>query len=103
MEKECIRHMVIFSLRHEKGGPEAHEFLHNAEEILSTIPEVEHFRVFDQISAENDFDYGFSMDFGDQAAYDRYSAHPTHVAFVEERWKREVEKFLEIDLQIREV
>jgi hypothetical protein len=39
------------------------------------------------------------MDFADQAAYDGYNAHPRHVAFVRDRWDREVETFLEIDYE----
>ncbi len=37
------------------------------------------------------------MEFADQQAYDAYNPHPKHVAFVQNRWNREVEKFLEID------
>ncbi len=37
------------------------------------------------------------MEFADQAAYDAYNTHPKHVAFVKDRWEREVSKFLEID------
>ncbi len=102
MDQGCIRHMVIFSLKHGQGSSAAQEFLQDAEEKLSGIASVEEFTVFDQISAKNDYDYGFSMDFKDQDAYDTYNAHPTHVAFVEQRWKKEVEKFLEIDFQRRE-
>ena len=49
------------------------------------------------MSKKNDYEFGFSMEFADQAAYDAYNDHPKHVKFVEERWKREVERFLEID------
>ncbi len=101
MDKECIRHMVIFSLTHKQGCPAAQEFLRDAEAKLSSISAVENFMVFDQVSAKNDYDYGFSMDFKDQEAYDTYNAHPTHVTFVEQRWKSEVDKFLEIDFRPR--
>jgi hypothetical protein len=37
------------------------------------------------------------MVFADQAAYEAYNNHPSHVAFVAERWEIEVERFLEID------
>ena len=49
------------------------------------------------MSPKNDFAFGFSMEFADQAAYDSYDAHPEHVRFVRERWVPEVEEFLEID------
>ena len=49
------------------------------------------------MSPKNDFDFGFSMVFADQAAYDSYNVHPDHVRFVRDRWVPEVESFLEID------
>jgi Stress responsive A/B Barrel Domain len=49
------------------------------------------------VSPKNDYAFGFSMEFADQAAYDGYDQHPDHVAFVRDRWQSEVEKFLEID------
>ena len=49
------------------------------------------------MSGKNDYDFGFSMEFADQAAYDAYNEHPTHVAFVSDIWIPEVEDFLEID------
>jgi len=42
-------------------------------------------------------EFGFSMEFADQAAYDTYNGHPIHVAFVRDRWKAEVSDFMEID------
>ncbi|WP_260411183.1 Dabb family protein [Cohnella xylanilytica] len=97
-----IRHMVIFNLKHPKGSPEAERFLSDGKRILTSIPTVRNFGVFDQTSAKNDYDYGFSMDFASQADYDAYNAHPAHVGFVEERWKTEVERFLEIDFEEKE-
>jgi len=49
------------------------------------------------IEEKTDFDFGFSMEFASQADYDAYNAHPDHVKFVEERWKKEVVRFQEID------
>lgn len=40
------------------------------------------------------------MEFDDQAAYDTYSSHPLHLEFVEQRWKKEVTRFLEIDFKL---
>jgi hypothetical protein len=39
------------------------------------------------------------MEFADKAAYDAYDRHPRHVAFVQDRWNREVDSFLEIDYE----
>ncbi len=37
------------------------------------------------------------MEFATRADYETYNQHPVHVGFVEERWKKEVASFLEID------
>ncbi len=50
-----------------------------------------------QVGTKADFDFGFSMRFADQAAYDGYNSDPVHVAFVQERWLPEVEAFVELD------
>ena len=50
-----------------------------------------------QVSRKNDYAFGFSMEFKDQAAYSAYNDHPAHVAFVRDRWVPEVAKFMEID------
>ena len=91
-----IRHTVVFALKHEQGSPQEAAFLRDAK-VLTEIPGVEKFEQLRQVSQKNDYAFGFSMEFKDQAAYDAYNVHPKHVKFVEERWKREVERFLEID------
>lgn len=91
-----IRHSVIFSLKHVKESAAEAGFL-KAADILLAISTVQKFEKLRQVSAKNDYDFGFSMEFADQAAYDFYNAHPDHVAFVNDRWIPEVEKFLEID------
>jgi hypothetical protein len=92
-----IQHMVIFNLNHEKGSPQAEKFLKDGQQTLSHIPVVQNFQVFSQVSAKNDYDYGFSMVFANKQDYNTYNNHPDHIAFVENRWKKEVARFLEID------
>lgn len=94
-----IKHMVIFSLIHQKDSSEAIRFLTDGQALLASIPVVKNFQVFKQISQKNDFDFGFSMVFDNAQDYDTYSNHPVHRDFVTERWKREVARFLEIDCQ----
>ncbi|UQZ37147.1 stress responsive protein [Paenibacillus sp. PK3_47] len=98
MNNGTIRHMAIFTLKHPAGSAEAEKFLQDGVRILSNIPAVNNFEVLRQISAKCDFEYGFSMEFTDQAAYDAYNNHPDHQAFVSERWDTEVAGFQEIDL-----
>jgi hypothetical protein len=97
MKTGQIRHMVIFCLTYAKDSAEIEQFLKDGEEILSSIPTVQDFEVLKQISSKNDYDYGFSMVFENQADYDTYNNHPKHVSFVKERWMKEVTRFLEID------
>ena len=92
-----IRHTVIFTLKHAAGSLQEKMFLRDARTALEKIPGVEKFEQLKQVSKKNDFAFGFSMEFADQAAYEAYNTHPRHVAFVRDRWEREVSKFLEID------
>ena len=91
-----IRHTVVFTLKHEKGSASEAAFL-KAADVLETIPGVEKFEKLRQVSPKNDYSFGFSMEFKDQAAYSGYNEHPAHVAFVKDRWVPEVSKFMEID------
>jgi quinol monooxygenase YgiN len=91
-----IRHTVVFRLKHARGSAAETAFL-DAAKALAAIPGVAKFEQLRQVSAKNDYAFGFSMEFADQAAYDGYDRHPVHVAFVRDRWEPEVGKFLEID------
>lgn len=91
-----IRHTVAFRLRHPLGSAEETAFL-QAALVLADIDGVEKFEQLAQVSPKNDYRFGFSMEFADQAAYDAYNTHPDHVAFVADRWVPEVDDFLEID------
>lgn len=91
-----IRHTVIFSLKHAQSSKAETEFLDDAM-VLAAIPGVQKFEQLKQISAKNDYAFGFSMEFATQADYAAYNDHPDHVAFVRDRWIPEVAKFLEID------
>jgi hypothetical protein len=91
-----IRHTVVFTLKHAHGSLMEKAFLRDAL-VLKEIPGVKKFEQLRQVSKKNDYEFGFSMEFADQAAYAAYDAHPKHVKFVKDRWEREVERFLEID------
>lgn len=94
-----IRHSVIFTLKHAHGSLQERAFLRDARTALEKIPGVTKFEQLKQVSPKNDYRFGFSMEFADKAAYGGYNTHPKHVAFVRDRWDREVEKFLEIDYE----
>lgn len=92
-----IQHTVNFRLVHAAGSAEEHRFLGDARAALTSIPGVEDFRISAQVSPKSDLAFQFSMVFADQAAYTAYDQHPTHVAFVADRWVPEVEAFQEYD------
>jgi hypothetical protein len=98
--KTQIQHGVIFTLKHEKGSAVANRFLEEGRKILAGIPVVQDFQVFSQVSPKNEYDYGFTMVFDSMEDYQTYNEHPDHVSFVEERWMKEVVKFLEIDFEV---
>jgi len=100
LEGKEIQHMVIFNLPYKKGSSKAVKFLNDGNRILTKIPVVRDFQVFLQVSSKNDYQYGFSMVFSNQEDYETYNNHPDHLAFVEERWLKEVTEFLEIDFEI---
>ena len=91
-----IEHTVTFRLRHPQGSPQEAAFLAAARE-LAAIPGVRDFAIRRQVSPKHDHTFGITMRFADQAAYDRYSAHPLHAAFVRDRWMPEVDAFQEAD------
>jgi hypothetical protein len=91
-----IRHTVIFRLKHPRGSAAETSFLADGMS-LADIPGVERFEQLKQVSPKNDYHFGYSMEFADQAAYQAYDDHPVHVAYVRDRWVPEVEAFLEID------
>lgn len=99
LKKGEIQHMVIFDMNHEIGSVMADKFLSDAQQILSNIPVVQNFQVFNQVSLKNHYAYGFSMVFADQSAYYAYNHHPDHMGFVADRWDKEVTQFLEIDFK----
>jgi LAS superfamily LD-carboxypeptidase LdcB len=96
-----ITHTVAFRLRHARGSDHETAFLHEAL-ALAGIPGVEDFQQMRQVGKKVAYDFGFSMRFADQSAYDAYNDHPVHVAFVRDRWAAEVADFIELDyLSIR--
>jgi heme-degrading monooxygenase HmoA len=93
-----LRHTVVFKLKHPKDSPEEKVFLAEIRK-LSSIPGVKKFECLRQVSKKTNFDYGLSMEFDSHKAYDDYSNHPSHNAFVQKYWVTYVADFLEIDFQ----
>jgi quinol monooxygenase YgiN len=91
-----IRHTAVFRLKHAAGSAAEAAFLADIKK-LHAIPGVEKFEVLRQVSPKSEFSFGISMEFADQAAYDRYNTHPDHTAFVQNIWIPQVAAFTEID------
>jgi len=98
-EKGIITHTVFFKLKHPKGSEAEKEFLAQAV-ALKSINTVMNMTQVTEIGKKNDFDWGLTMQFKNQADYDAYSNHPDHVAFVKNIWEKEVVDFMEIDYTI---
>ncbi len=96
LEHASIQHTVVFRLVHPAGSAAEQDFL-AAARALGDIPGVEDFRRLRQVSRKSSYTFYFSMHFADEAAYQAYNEHPTHVAFVRDRWDREVADFAELD------
>jgi hypothetical protein len=94
-----IQHMVIFSLPYQKESDEAQKFIQDGTRILTNIAVVNNFQAFNQVSKKNKYQFGFSMVFANRDDYNTYNNHPDHVAFVQNRWLKEVTDFLEIDFE----
>jgi hypothetical protein len=91
-----IRHTVVLRLKHPAGSSAEREFIAAAQSLRS-IPGVGKFEVLRQVGRKNSFTFGISMEFADAATYARYNEHPDHKRFVQERWLKDVQEFLEID------
>ena len=91
-----IRHAAIFRLNHPAGTAAEAAFLRDLAG-LGAIAGVQAFDIAREVSARNPYHFAVSMQFGDQAAYDAYSADPLHVAFVQGRWIPDVAEFMEHD------
>ncbi len=96
-----IQHTVVFALTHEAGSAAETDFLDTGRETLTSIPGVTEFQVNSQVGPKSDLAWQFTMVFADQAAYDAYNTHPSHVGFVETRWVPEVKAFQEYDFVAR--
>ena len=91
-----IRHTVMFTLIHQPDSAEEKAFLDEAL-TLTKIETVKKFERLRQCSEKCDHQFGLSMEFDDQDAYQTYNDHPLHTKFVNERWIPEVKSFQEID------
>jgi Stress responsive A/B Barrel Domain len=91
-----IRHSVVFRLTHPERSQAEADFL-AAIAALAAIDGVEEFELMREVSPNNGYGFGLTMEFADQPAYEAYNAHPDHVGFVSSRWTSEVADFLEID------
>jgi hypothetical protein len=95
-----IRHTVVFALKHAQGSLQEKAFLRDAKAALEKIPGVEKFEQLRQVNPRSkDYRFALSMEFADKAAYESYNKHPKHLAFVRDRWDREIQRFMEIDCE----
>jgi len=99
MQNEVITHSVYFNLKHPVGSEEEKQFLDKAME-LSSITKVNGFSCLREISENNKFTLGLTMEFDSISDYEDYNNHPLHKKFVDKYWILEVEDYLEIDYKV---
>ena len=93
-----IIHTVVFRLKHAPGSADEKAFMTKAD-VLTAIPGVRNFQYRKQVSAKNNFTFGFYMEFESDVEYQKYNKHPDHMNFVENVWIPEVEEFMELDFE----
>lgn len=91
-----IQHAVVFRLKFIRGSVEEKNFL-DAAMRLGSIPGVLNLKCHRQTSKKNNFDFGLSMAFETNRAYQAYNTHPDHLAFIKNYWTDGVDDCLEID------
>jgi len=91
-----IRHSVVFKLKDQISDSEVNDFFIELKK-LTVIPGVQNFECLKQISKKNNFDFGLTMDFKNEAIYEQYNNHPIHVNFVKHIWLNDVADFMELD------
>jgi hypothetical protein len=93
-----VRHTVAFRLKDQISSFEEKNFFHEIRKLVS-IPGVKNFECLKQISKNNNFDYGLSMEFDTIELYEQYSDHPDHNRFVQKYWTKYVDDYLELDYE----
>jgi hypothetical protein len=93
-----MRHAGLFNFKTTVTEAEKQDFF-AALKDLETILGVQKMEVSRQTSSKTKFQYGFSMEFGDEDIYGMYQIHPKHEAFVKNYWAKMVEDFMEMDTE----
>ncbi len=99
MDTEKIKLLVMFCLKHDKGSIEEKKFLQDSESILGSIPGVKNFEVLRQISSDIDYDFGIAVEFDNKVAYEKFNTYSTHVKYGEQRWTKEVVRFMKMEFK----
>lgn len=93
-----MRHAGLFNFKSTVTEEEKQTFFAGIKD-LETIPGVQKMEVSRQTSPKNKFQYGFSMEFGDEDMYSIYLIHPKNEAFVKNYWSKMVEDFMVLDTE----
>ena len=93
-----IKHTVFFKFKTSVDSAGIQNFLIAAKK-LATISGVENFESLRQTSKKNNYVFGLSMEFANEALYKQYNKHPLHVQFIQQYWLPCVTDFMEIDYE----
>ena len=91
-----LTHTVQFKFKKDISSGQRTDFFADLM-TLENIPGVSNFRLSRQVSPKNPFEYGLSMVFKNDDAYQAYNRHPDHLLFLQNQWVPFVDHFLEAD------
>ncbi len=91
-----ISHSAFFKFKDSLSAADKELFFAEINKLAGIEGAID-FKVVKETSPKNHFEYGATMQFKDQKAYDSYNTNPQHHKFVQEIWLKMVEDFMEID------
>jgi len=93
-----IEHVVLFKIRYDVPQAKKYGLMESLLALKDEIPEILHSSAGVNFSARaQGYTHGFVARFENRAALERYLAHPTHVALVEQQVKPICESVLAFD------
>lgn len=89
-----IRHLVFLSLKPELNAEQIKEFLQESVRMHLSIPAVAKFQLLCRSKPDQEYPYAFDVEFSDLAALEVFQIHPLHLKYVDELWKKRVDRYL---------
>jgi Stress responsive A/B Barrel Domain len=96
-----LRHVVMFKMNESAPAGTMDSLEEGLLELSKTISEIENYQYGADLSLrDGNFDFCLVAEFADREAFDRYAAHPKHLAFIEDRLTPVVSKRVSVQYEI---